>query len=143
MLIANCRLTAEQRRQQSCTTPDVSTVAEALKVRTRRFALDVLRMIEDLPATESGRVIRLQLAKSATSVAANYRATCHAQSRKHFIAKLQLVLEEAGETQTWLELIAHSGWLPAARISRLSVECGELVAIFTTSIKTARSHLRD
>jgi four helix bundle protein len=121
----------------------VSTIAEDLKARTRRFALDVLRLVEELPTTESGRVIRLQLAKSATSVAANDRATCHSQSRKHFIAKLQLVLEEAGETQTWLDLIAHSKWLPAARTSRLAAECGELVAIFTASIKTARSHLSD
>jgi four helix bundle protein len=118
----------------------VGIEAEGLKSRTRRFALDVLRLIDELPTSEAGRVVRWQLAKSATAVAANYRATCHAQSRRHFISKLQVVLEETQESQNWLELIVESGWLSGSRTRALWEECGELSAIFTASIKTARAH---
>jgi four helix bundle protein len=143
--IEHLKLDIEERDyswQRSCNSVGMSVLADALKTRTKRFAVDVLRMIEDLPTNESGRVIRTQLAKSATSIAANYRAACQAQSRRHFVSKLQLVLEETDETQNWLELTIQAGWVPATRGGRLLAECGELTAIFTASVKTAKAHLK-
>jgi four helix bundle protein len=74
---------------------------QALKERTNRFALDVLRLLELLPDIQPGLTTRRQLAKSATSVAANYRAARRARSHAEFTARIGVVAEEADETLFW------------------------------------------
>jgi len=75
-----------------------------LKARTKQFALRVMKLIDALPRTIQGRAIANQIIRSATSVAANYRAACRARSRAEFAAKIGIVEEEADETAFWLEL---------------------------------------
>ena len=79
-----------------------------------------------------------QLLRSATSVGANYRATCRARSKAEFVAKIGVVVEEADETLFWLELMEESKLETGPKIRELSVEAGELVAIFAASQRTAR-----
>jgi four helix bundle protein len=81
--------------------------ADELKLRTKQFALRVIRFVAALPKTIEGRAIANQLVRCGT-VAANYRAACRARSRNEFVAKMGVVLEEADETQLWLELIFES-----------------------------------
>jgi four helix bundle protein len=69
-----------------------------LKDRTKRFAVAVIELCRELPATLDAKRVGGQLIDSATSVAANYRAACRARSRAEFIAKLGTVLEEADES---------------------------------------------
>ena len=76
-----------------------------MKQRTMQFALDVCGLIKDLPHSEPGPTVRRQLAKSATGVAFNYRASCRARSHTEFTARMGVVAEEADETQGWLEFI--------------------------------------
>jgi four helix bundle protein len=109
-----------------------------LKMRTKQFALRILKLVEELPRSTSGRILGGQIARSATSVAANYRAVCRARSRADFVAKLGIVEEEADETGFWLELIVDAGLQPAAKLSPLLKEANELTAIFVSSLKTAR-----
>src|SRR5439155_8466687 len=71
--------------------------AEAIKARTKKFALDVLAFVRKLPATDECHDIGDQLRRSGTSVGANYRATCRARSRSEFISKINVALEEANE----------------------------------------------
>ena len=108
-----------------------------LKARTKRFALRVMKLVDAIPRTIQGRAIANQIIRSATSVAANYRAACRARSRSEFIAKLGVVEEEADETAFWLELIIDSGLLTEARSHPLLTEAGELVAIMAASRKSA------
>ena len=108
-----------------------------LKARTKQFALRVMKMVDSLPRTIQGRAVANQIIRSATSVAANYRAACRARSRAEFIAKLVVVEEEADETAFWLELIIDSALLTKARIDPLLTEAGELVAIMAVSRKSA------
>jgi four helix bundle protein len=108
-----------------------------LKVRTKCFALRVMKLVDALPRTVQGRAIANQIIRSVTSVAANYRAACRARSRAEFIAKIGVVEEEADETSFWLELIIDSALLPEGRIRRLLSEAGELVAIMAASRKSA------
>jgi four helix bundle protein len=108
-----------------------------LKERTKQFALRVMKLVDALPRTIQGRAIANQIIRSATSVAANYRAACRARSRAEFIAKIGVVEEEADETCFWLELIIDSDLLTGARIRPLLVEAGELVAIMAASRKSA------
>ena len=108
-----------------------------LKVRTKRFALRIMKLVDALPRTVQGRAIANQIIRSATSVAANYRAACRARSRAEFIAKIGVVEEEADETSFWLELIIDSALLSEGRVCRLLSEAGELVAIMAASRKSA------
>src|SRR5216684_3641317 len=94
------------------------TTAE-LKARTKEFALRVGRLVDALPNTVKGRTIANQIMRSATSVAANYRAACRARSRAEFIAKIGVVEEEADETAFWLELIIDANLLPTDRVKPL------------------------
>ena len=108
-----------------------------LKARTKQFALRMMKMVDALPRTIQGRAIAKQIIRSATSVAANYRAACRARSRAEFIAKIGIVEEEAVESYFWLELIIDSGLLTEDRIRPLLSEAGELVAIMAASRKSA------
>jgi four helix bundle protein len=97
----------------------MSVQSEQLKERTMQFAVDVLRLIDEFPRKTSAEVIGRQLAKSATSVAANYRATCNARSRAEFIAKLGVVVEEADESVGWLDMIGRAQLLNAERLDTI------------------------
>ena len=108
-----------------------------LKVRTKQFALRVMKLVDALSRTIQARAIANQIIRSATSVAANYRAACRARSRAEFIAKVGVVEEEADETCFWLELIIDSGLPTQDRIRPQLDEAGELVAIMAASRKSA------
>jgi four helix bundle protein len=108
-----------------------------LQQRTKDFALRVLKLIEHLPNTIGGRVVANQLARSATSVGANYRAACRARSRAEFASKLGTVAEEADESLYWLELIQVGDFVPEKRIASLVSEADELTAIFTSGRRSA------
>jgi four helix bundle protein len=112
------------------------TTAE-LKARTKEFALRVIRLVDALPNSVKGRAIANQIMRSATSVAANYRAACRARSRAEFIAKIGVVEEEADETAFWLELIIDSNIRTEKQIEPLRKEANELVAIMAASRKSA------
>ncbi len=110
-----------------------------LKTRTKQFALRVIRLSDALPRKMAADVLGRQLVRSATSVAANYRAACRAKSRADFISKMGTVEEEADESGLWLELIEGAGFLPVARLVELRAEANALTAITVASIRTARS----
>ena len=120
----------------------MSDDAELLKARTMRFALDVCALIRRLPYDEPGPTVRRQLAKSSTSVAFNYRASCRGRSHAEFTAKLGVVSEESDETLGWLEFIEAAKLLPNVDISPYVHEARELVAIFSASYGTARRNDR-
>ena len=112
--------------------------AELLKKRTKKFAIEIVRLFRTLPRTDEARVIGRQLLRSATSVAANYRSVCRARSRPDFISKIGVVVEEMDETVFWLEMLCEASIVPAQRLTSLSKEAGELFAIFTASQLTVK-----
>jgi four helix bundle protein len=112
--------------------------SEILKQRTKHFALLLIRLCRTIPSSQEGRIITRQLLRSATSVAANYRAVCRARSRTDFISKLGIVLEEADESSFWLELLVDAGLIQRENVKMSLTEANELVAIFVTSLRTAK-----
>ena len=74
------------------------TQQEILRERSKQFAILVVRFFKSLPKTDEARIIGKQLLRSATSVAANYRATGRSRSRAEFISKMGTVVEEADES---------------------------------------------
>ncbi|MCS6848758.1 MAG: four helix bundle protein [Anaerolineae bacterium] len=114
---------------------------EQMKVRTKQFGLQVLKLYAALPKREEARVIGRQLLRSATSVGANYRAVCRARSDRDFLSKLGVVIEETDETLFWLELLAEGDIMPAAKLSALTQEANELLAIFGATQRTIKARL--
>jgi four helix bundle protein len=113
-----------------------------LKARTKRFALEVIRLVESLPKTITASTLGRQLLRAGTSVGANYRAACRARSAADFVAKMGIVEEEADESIYWMELLCEAGILSQNKINPLRDEAGELLAITVSSIKTARKRNR-
>ena len=84
--------------------------------RTKRFAHDCVKLAVKLPNTYLGNHIKGQLIRCSTSVAANYRAARLGQSKAMFISKLSIVIEEADESEFWLEFIIDERLLPEASV---------------------------
>jgi four helix bundle protein len=111
---------------------------QQLKDRTKAFALRVIRMSQALPRTREANVLTQQILRSATGMAANYRAAGRSRTKAEFLAKLGVALEEADETVFWLEMLIESGIVKQAKLEDLLSEATQLVAIFTASRRTAR-----
>lgn len=112
--------------------------AVALQARTRTFAKRVISLCEGLPATSAAASIREQLLDSSGSADSNYRAACRSRTRKEFIAKLGVVVEESDESLGWLQLLIDSSICTTDEAKSLADEADQLVAIFVQSEKTAK-----
>jgi four helix bundle protein len=121
-----------------CLREAIAMNAEELRVRTKEFAKRIIRLCRSLPNTQEARLIQNQLFRSGTSVGANYRAVCRARSRADFVAKMGIVLEETDESQYWLELLGETEIVRPERLASLLAEADELVAIWVSSLHTAK-----
>ncbi len=113
-----------------------------LKERTLDFAVRVLKMVDALPKTTAGKTIGSQIARSSTSVAANYRAALRAKSDADFINKITIVLEEADESGFWIELAERAELLPSKRLKDLLQEAEELTKIFNATRTSTKRRAR-
>ena len=96
-------------------------------------------MFSALPKTTEGQVLGKQLLRSGTSIGANYREAFRARSKAEFIAKCGDSLREIEESAYWLELLVESGVVSAEKLAPLRQECDELIAIFVTILKRAKT----
>ena len=111
-----------------------------LKIRTQKFAVEILNFVDRLPNRRSANIIGNQLGRSASSIASNYRAACRARSHAEFIAKIGIVEEEADESAFWLNVIPDTKNSTTELITPLLNEARELTAIFTAASKTAKQN---
>jgi len=110
-----------------------------LKMRTKEFAHRCVKLSLALPKTDLGNHVRKQLIRCSTSVAANYRAVCVAQSKADFVSKLSIVVEETDESCFWMEFLIDEKLLNKNQVSSLIKEGKELAAIFIKSRKTTKN----
>lgn len=113
--------------------------ANELRARTRAFALRVIKMSQALPNNRVADVLSRQVLRSATSVGANYRAACRAQTKALFAHKLSIVVEESDETVYWLELIRDAELMKPVKLSALIDEAEQITKIMSKSRKTVRA----
>lgn len=109
-----------------------------LKAHTKRFAIEVIRFCRSLPSGDEYVIVRRQVIRSSTSLAANYRAALRAKSKADFVHKLGMVEEEADETLFWPEVLAELIAVKNPALEVLLRESDELVAIAVSSRKSAR-----
>ena len=109
-----------------------------LEGRTKKFAVEIVRLVRTFPKTVDGIGIGRQLLDSGTSIGANYREANRAESRKDFIHKVGIAEKEASETQYWLEICEEAPLGHSDEVCRLSKEAGELLAILITIGRNSR-----
>ena len=105
---------------------------EELKGRTKKFAVDIINFCNSLNNSKASSVVTYQLVKSATSTGANYRAACRARSKPEFFSKICIVVEEADESEYWLEIISEAKLSNnKEELLRLTKEANEITKIMT------------
>ena len=109
-----------------------------LRDRTKKFALRIVKLYQNLPQSGEAQVIGKQVLRSGTSVGAQYREACRAKSPADFVNMLGGGLKELDETAYWLELLVEGGIVPTAKLVDLQKETDELTAIFVSSINTSK-----
>lgn len=112
-----------------------------LKKRTKAFALRIIRLYAALPKTTTAQVLGKQVLRSGTSVGAHYREASRARSTAEFISKLEVATQELDETLYWLDLLEEGEIVRAANLADLKAETDALIAIFVSSVRTAK-HLK-
>ena len=110
-----------------------------LTVRTKDFALRVIRLYCSLPKNTHAQVLGKQVLRSGTSVGANYREAKRSRSKSEFIAKIGDCLKELDETSYWLELLVDSEIIPSSKMKHLHNECDQLIAILTAISKKTKA----
>jgi len=109
---------------------------EELQDRTKKFSLNLIKVLSKLPKTPTNEILVKQAIRSGTSVGANYREACEVESGKDFVHKIRICKKEAKETSYWLELLVTSNPGLANELNSLLSEVTEFVKIFSSiSIK--------
>ena len=111
---------------------DIKEFSKELEKRTRKFAVDIIRLSVTLPDTPEGKAVRNQLTKCGTSIGANYREANRSRSKADFKNKITICETEASETQFWLEVVVEAEWKTWDQVKPEYEECSELLAIFTS-----------
>lgn len=110
-----------------------------LEERLINFSVMILDLVEQLPNNYAAKHLGGQLTRSGTSPALNYGEVQASESPKDFSHKLKVCLKELRESQICLKIIKRKPYLKLDSVEPVLTECSELVAIFTTSVKTAKS----
>ncbi|WP_345786491.1 four helix bundle protein [Prosthecobacter sp.] len=120
-------------------TMNAGRLPQEFRDRTKVFASKIIRLFVALPRKrEEVAVMARQMLRSGTSVAAHVREASRARSNDEFVSKLGGALQEADETQFWLELLREDCGIPAVQTQPIEQEAGELIAIMTTMINRTK-----
>ena len=116
-------------------------LSEELRQRTKRYASGIIRLYVTLPRqSEEVRVVGRQLLRSGTSVAGHAREASRARSAAEFCSKLDGLLQEADESQLWLELLREDCGINGPELKHLLAETEEIISIFTTMVSRSRKN---
>lgn len=106
--------------------------------KSKSFALEIIKVCNEIKAAKRESVLTNQLIRSGTSVGANIREAFYAHGKADFIAKLQIALKECSESEYWLELLIESGCYDNKAVL---CHCTELKKLLIASLNTAKSKL--
>ena len=111
-----------------------------LLVKSKAFALEIIRICNEIKQNKRETILTNQLVRSGTSIGANIREAFYAHSKADFIAKLQIALKECSESEYWLELLIESNYYDEVTILD---RCAEIKRILISSINTAKRKLHN
>ena len=111
-------------------------VDSPLLIKSKAFALEIIRVCNEITRSQRESILTNQLVRSGTSIGANIREAFYAHSKADFIAKLQIALKECSESEYWLELLIESGYYVDKSILD---RCIEIKKILISSINTSKN----
>ena len=111
---------------------------EEMKLRLRKFFLNLIKLCQSIPYSKESTILAKQLLRSGSSVYANYRAANRARSKAEFFSKLSIVVEEADETEMWLDLLIHSKISNNTETIHLHKESFEILKIMASARKNSK-----
>ena len=111
-------------------------VDSPLLTKSKAFALEIIRVCNEIKRSQKESILTNQLVRSGTSIGANIREAFYAHSKADFIAKLQIALKECSESEYWLELLIESGYYSDKSILD---RCIEIKKILISSINTSKN----
>ena len=111
-----------------------------LENRLINFAVRIINVVEAMPSSKAGNHVAGQLIRSGTAPAPNYGEAQSAESRKDFLHKIKIALKELRETMIQLKIIEHKPLCEPTKMTDITKECDELIAIFVASVKTAEEN---
>ena len=112
-------------------------VDSPLLIKSKAFALEIIRVCNEIKRSQKERILTNQLIRSGTSIGANIREAFYAHSKADFISKLQIALKECSESEYWLELLIESNYYSDKTILD---RCIEIKRILISSINTAKEN---
>lgn len=111
---------------------DNKEFSKQLEIRTKRFAINIIKLSTSLHDIPESKVIKYQLKKSGTIIGANYREANRSRSKADFKNKIKISESEASETVYWLEIIDVLNWLDSNKLRIILKEANEILAIYTS-----------
>ena len=112
-------------------------VDSPLLTKSKAFALEIIRICNEIKRSQKESILTNQLVRSGTSIGANIREAFYAHGKADFVAKLQIALKECSESEYWLELLIESGYYGDKTILN---QCVEIKRILISSINTAKEN---
>lgn len=112
-------------------------VDSPLITKSKAFALEIIRICDEIKRSQKESILTNQLVRSGTSIGANIREAFYAHGKADFIAKLQIALKECSESEYWLELLIESGYYSDKTVLD---RCVEIKRILISSINTAKEN---
>ena len=112
---------------------------DKLSVQSMDFAVSVINLVRYLKENKE-HIISNQIGRSGTSIGANIREAQYAHGKADFIAKLQIALKEANETEYWLMLLKESDYLSADEYNSIIEDCRELLRLLISIIKKMKEN---
>ena len=118
---------------------DLANFKEKMKLRTKKFAHDCVKLTFEMPNNLLSNHIKGQLIRCSTSVAANYRASCIAQTIPLVISKISIAIEEADESEFWLEFAMDEKLIHNDKAQPLIKEANEIASILIKARQTLQN----
>jgi len=111
-----------------------------IQEKSYKFALRIVKLYQHLLKEKKEFVLSKQVLKSGTSIGANIEEAIGGQSKADFIAKVQIALKEARETNFWIRLLSDSNYIEKKLSESLTKDVEEIIKILVSILKTAKSN---
>ena len=103
------------------------------------FAVAIVNLVDGVTAPKSSYMTDL-LARAGTSIGANIHEAQYANSKKDFVAKLEIALKESNETSYWLKLMYETKRIDFTTYQHAERLCGNIRRLLIASCKTAKEN---
>lgn len=107
--------------------------------KSKTFAIRIINLYKYLCDTKNEYVLSKQLLRSGTNIGANVREASVAQSKKDFIAKMNIALKEAAESEYWIELLYETEYISKSEFDSIKADCSEINKLLIAIVRTSNN----